>query len=90
VIRPDEVVRPVLDARARRIGEKQLVARGQVVKELNEVAADVWRLADGTRSARQISAAIVIDYDVNAEEALADVVEFLTEMVDAKFMKHVE
>jgi hypothetical protein len=87
VIGPEDVVGRALDARTRRIGDKQLVARGQAVKELNEVAAVVWRLADGTRSARQISGEIVAEYEVSPDEALADVVELLTEMVDANFMK---
>jgi Coenzyme PQQ synthesis protein D (PqqD) len=87
MISPDDVVKRALDTRARRIGNMQLIARGPAVKELNEVAAVVWRLADGTRSARQISAQIVAEYEVSPQEALTDVVEFLTEMVDADFMK---
>ena len=87
MIGPDAVVKRALDARARRIGDNQLVARGQEVKELNEVAAVVWRLADGTRSARQISEEVAGEYEVSPEEALADVLEFVTEMVQADFMK---
>jgi uncharacterized ferredoxin-like protein len=87
VIGPDDVVKRALDARTRRVGAQQLVARGPAIRELNEVAATVWKLADGTRSARQISAEIVADYEVSPEEALADVMEFLAEMVDADFMK---
>jgi Coenzyme PQQ synthesis protein D (PqqD) len=87
MIGADTVVKRALDARARRVGDKQLVARGQAVKELNEVAAMVWRLADGSRSARQISDEVVAEYEVSPEEALADVVEFVTEMVAEDFMK---
>jgi hypothetical protein len=87
VIGPDTVVKRALDARVRRIGDKQLVARGQAVMELNEVAAVVWRLADGDRTVRQISDEVVAEYDVSPDEALADVVAFLTEMTGADFMK---
>jgi hypothetical protein len=86
VIAPDSVVSRALDARVRRVGDKQLVARGQQILELSDVASVVWRLADGKRSAQEISAGVVAEYEVSPEEALADVVEFLTEMVDASFM----
>lgn len=87
MITPDAVVKRALDVRVRRIGDKQLVARGPKVMELNEVAAAVWSLADGTRSAQQISVAVADEYEVSPEEALADVLEFVTGMVGAEFMK---
>jgi hypothetical protein len=87
MIKPDSVVRRALDVRTRRIGNKQLIARSEDVKELNDVAAVIWRLADGVRSARIISEGVAAEYDVNTEEALADVIEFLIEMTGDQFME---
>jgi hypothetical protein len=86
MIEPGSVVKRAFDVRTRRIGDKQLIARSEDVKELNDVAAVIWRLADGVRSARMISEGVAAEYDVNPEEALDDVIEFLTEMTGAQFM----
>jgi hypothetical protein len=50
------------------------------VKVLNEVGARIWTLADGTRSVRDIAAAICAEYDVEPAQAEADVLAFLTEL----------
>ena len=86
MIGADTVVKRALDARVRQIGERQLVARGRDVLELNELAAVIWRLADGSRSAAEIGQAVAAEYDVPPEAALADVLEFLTELADARFL----
>jgi hypothetical protein len=87
VIEPGTVVSRALDTRARRVGDKHLIARGPEVREFNDVASAVWRLADGKRSAQEISVEVADEYDVSQEEALSDVMEFLTEMVGASFMR---
>jgi hypothetical protein len=87
MIDPDSVVNRAYDVRTRRIGNKQLIARSEDVKELNDVAAVIWRLADGVRSARMISEGVSAEFDVTAEEALNDVIEFLTEMTGGQFME---
>jgi hypothetical protein len=86
MIDPDAVVGRALSARTRRVGDKQLVARGQNVMELNEVAAAIWKMADGRRTAMQIGEQLAAEYEVSTEEALADVVEFVSEMIGANFM----
>jgi hypothetical protein len=53
--------------------------RGEV-KVLNEVGARIWALADGSRSVREIAAAIASSYDVSLAEAEADTVVFLQEL----------
>jgi hypothetical protein len=87
MIGPDSVVKRAYDVRTRRIGNKQLIARGEDLKELNDVAAVIWRLSDGVRSVRVISEGISAEYDVSPEEALNDVIEFFTEMTGAQFME---
>lgn len=87
MIAADAIVRRALDVRVRRVNDTQLVARGPDIVELNDVAAAIWRLADGARSVRAISHDLAEEYDVTEEDALADVQEFLAEMVAAGFMR---
>ena len=56
-----------------------LPGRGEV-KVLNEVGAQIWRLADGTRSVRDIVAALCAEYEVSATVMEADTLKFLTEL----------
>lgn len=83
----DTIAERALDVRVRRIGESQMIARGADVRELNDVAAVVWKLANGTRSMHQISEEVVAEYDVGQTEALEDAIEFVSEMVEAGFMQ---
>jgi hypothetical protein len=53
--------------------------RGQV-KVLNEVGAQIWTLADGTRSVREIAAAVCRVYAVPPAVAEADTLTFLAEL----------
>lgn len=56
-----------------------LPALGQI-KVLNEVGMRVWDLLDGSRSAAQIADVICSEYEVGPEQALSDVLVFLTEL----------
>jgi hypothetical protein len=78
------------DARVRRIGDTQLVARSDTVMELNATGALIWKLADGKRSIEEISADVQMEYNVASGEARADTVEFITELIDAGLMKVME
>ncbi|HYZ88395.1 MAG TPA: PqqD family protein [Myxococcales bacterium] len=49
--------------------------------ELNEVAARIWTLCDGRRTARDIAAVIVDEFEVDAETARRDVAEFVRELL---------
>lgn len=44
---------------------------------LNEVGATIWGLIDGTTTVDGIVAAVVSTFEVGAEEARSDVLEFL-------------
>jgi hypothetical protein len=50
------------------------------------VSADIWSLADGTRSVAEIAAEITDRYDAPAETVLRDVEAFVNELVDAKLL----
>jgi len=64
-------------------GEAVLVLpeQGQV-KVLNEVGARIWALADGTRTLRQIAAALCDEYEVDQAQAETDVLDFVTQLVE--------
>lgn len=51
------------------------------VSVLNEVAARIWQLADGTRSIREIAAVITQEYQVGLDQAQADTIEFIDVMI---------
>jgi hypothetical protein len=50
------------------------------VKVLNDVGAQIWALADGSRSVRDIAAALCNDYEVSSAMAEVDTLKFLTEL----------
>jgi hypothetical protein len=56
-----------------------LPAQGQV-KVLNEVGARIWELADGTRSLRAIAGLLCQEYQVEAAQAEADVLRFVSDL----------
>jgi hypothetical protein len=73
---------PSAKARGRLLDREAVIVlpdRGEV-KVLNEVGARIWALADGSRSVREIAAAIASSYDVSPAEAEADTVVFLQEL----------
>jgi hypothetical protein len=74
--------RPAAKARGRLLDREAVIVlpdRGEV-KVLNEVGARIWALADGSRSVREIAAAIAGNYDVSPAQAEADTVMFLQEL----------
>jgi hypothetical protein len=73
---------PSENARGRRLEHEAVIVlpdRGEV-KVLNEVGAQIWTLADGTRSVRDIAAALCVEYEVPPTEAEADTLTFLAEL----------
>jgi len=50
------------------------------VKVLNEVAARIWALSDGSRQVRQIVDIICTEYQVESGQAEVDILEFLSEL----------
>ena len=53
---------------------------GKELMGLNEVAACIWSLADGTRSVEQITRTVHEKFQVPAETAAGDVQAFLGEL----------
>lgn len=69
---------------SRKIGEEYLLvplrreaADPEKIYTLNEVAAFIWEQIDGTRSVQQLVAAVLDHFDVTADEARRDVIEYL-------------
>lgn len=51
------------------------------VSVLNEVAARIWQLADGTRSIGEIAGVITKEFQVDLDQAQADTLEFIGVMI---------
>ncbi len=51
-----------------------------VINVLNEVGARVWNLIDGRRRVEEIVRLICEEYDVSADRAAEDVIEFLGQL----------
>jgi hypothetical protein len=49
---------------------------------LDEVGSFIWNLCDGRHTVRQISDALVEEYEVEPGEAARDCLEFIQELVD--------
>lgn len=52
------------------------------IEVLNEVGARIWSLADGTRTVREIAAAICAEYDVDPAQAGVDTLAFVMGLVE--------
>jgi hypothetical protein len=64
-------------------GEAVVVVTGQGrVKVLNEVAARIWALADGSRSVGDIADTICAEFAVQLDEAQADTTAFLGQLAE--------
>ncbi len=57
------------------------VAEMENLYALNEVGARVYELVDGKRSVRDICAVIVDEFDASAEQAEADVSQFVEQLL---------
>lgn len=74
------------DVRVRKVRGEVLVTAYGDVYVLTDVSADIWSLADGTRSVAEIATAITEQYDVPPETALRDVRAFVDELVEARLL----
>ncbi len=73
---------PAEHVQGRRLEHEAVVVlpdKGEV-KVLNEVGAQIWALADGSRSVQEIIAALCQEYNVPPAVAEADTLKFLTEL----------
>ena len=60
------------------------------INVLNEVGSRIFELADGTRTVAEIANMIGGEYDISAEDATTDVVEFLDNLVAENVMEYAE
>jgi hypothetical protein len=74
------------DVRFRKVGGEVLVTAYGDVYALTDVSADIWSLADGTRSVAEIAAAITDRYDAPPERVLQDVQAFVHELAEAQLL----
>lgn len=84
MITPATVLALCADVRHRQLGEEMVLlsqTRGEVMV-LNPVAAFVVAALDGAASVALIADRVAAEFDVGAEEALADVVEFAARLVE--------
>jgi hypothetical protein len=70
------------DVRFRRTRGKLLAARQDDSVELEDVSADIFSRIDGETSVGALAEAIGAEFDVDRETALADVQEFLAQLVE--------
>jgi Coenzyme PQQ synthesis protein D (PqqD) len=78
------------DAALRRIRGVPHVSRAgsaEVLYELSDVAAVIWRLADGARSVDEIARLVAEDYNVEPDEAARDTHAFIQELVALGLME---
>jgi hypothetical protein len=71
-----------ISVRVRNFKGKLLVASGPVAVELEDVGAVIFRGIDGESSINDISARVSKEYDVPAEVALADCIDFVGDLRD--------
>ncbi len=80
-VRAASVPRWRIDARVRTMRGKTFVAGPREARELDETAAFIWRMLDGTRTVQQIAEAVCAEYAVDAGTAVTDVTELVTELI---------
>jgi coenzyme PQQ synthesis protein D (PqqD) len=83
----DAVPRRRLDSRVRTMRGKTLVAGARQALELDETATFIWRRLDGSSTVGQIAEAVVAEYDVDRQTALADVVELVCDLVECEVVE---
>lgn len=67
--------------------ETVIISPGEsVMHELNDTGSLVWRNIDGLRSAEDLAALLVAEYEVTREIALADTLSLLDELSARKLL----
>ena len=80
----ESIPQPAQGVIGRRVDDEAVLVlpdRGQV-KVVNPVGARIWELVDGRRSVAAIAEAICAEYQVERDQAEADVLEFLHALAD--------
>ncbi len=60
--------------------------RGEIFS-FNETAGVIWELLDGERDLGSIAGEISSEYDVDSDEAAGDVVEFISQLLEAELVE---
>jgi len=67
--------------------ETVIISPGEsVMHELNDTGSLIWRSIDGQRSAEELAALLVEEYDVTKEVALTDTLALLEELSSRKLL----
>ena len=82
VKRPDVVSRRIA-GEAVLVPVRSRVAEIDSLYTLNDLGSRVWELLDGERTVSQIAEVICESYEVTAEEAMRDLIEFLAALESA-------
>jgi pyrroloquinoline quinone biosynthesis protein D len=90
--RPDSIPRRRPGAEGQRFGEDFVVldAEGRMLRGLNETAARVWELCDGTRTAREVAEVVAREYGAEVEPVLADCLRFLARLGGQGLMEELQ
>ncbi len=86
------VVRRKQGAESARLGSDCVVldAAGQMLRGLNDTAARVWELADGTKSIAEISQQIATEYSLPAAPVLRDVLSFVDQLLSLGLVEYAD
>jgi hypothetical protein len=73
-----------LQVRVRKVAGQLVVAGpdGTGSVELSDTAALVWRAIDGRRTVREVGALLAAEYDVDAEDAVQDVLDLVAGLAE--------
>ena len=66
---------------------RQNVGDLESISTLNEVAARIWELIDGTMKLREIKAKIVEEFDVTPQQAEKDLVDYIKQLEKIEAVK---
>ncbi|QRK06508.1 PqqD family protein [Archangium violaceum] len=77
--RADRIPRRREGADGQRFGSDFVVLdpEGRMLRGLNDTAARIWELSDGTRTAREIAGVVAHEYGMDVERVLEDCLRFL-------------
>lgn len=90
MIEPDAIFGRRTQVRVRTQRKRMLIATEVEARELDEVASFLWRQLDGRRSIAEVTDAVCAQYEVDRDTALADVTEFVRDLIAANFLRLVE
>ena len=82
------VLTPAADCPVREVGEGYVIlaADGETTHSLDGLGAFIWKRLDGNRDLAAVLADIVAEYDVPADKATTDLLEFAGALAEAKLV----